>query len=204
LELIESISDKKEKAKNKKTLNKQKNQSQAHKKSINSNADLANLTKTFDNFIKFCQNKFDLLENKITNNKKAANPNLNKTNKTTKNYKKICKDEKMELRNKILNLNKKDSIGLAKIIKNHSQISNESEMEFDLKKIPDKTLREIQEYVDVCLIKGKDDFMKNFNRTAKKTDKQIKEIKAKNLNNLLIYKEKTLEVNFVNYVNKIY
>ena len=79
MELNESISDKKEKAKNKKTLNKQKNQSKANKKSIYFNADLAFLTKTFDNFIKFCQNKFDLHENKITNNKIAANPNSNKT-----------------------------------------------------------------------------------------------------------------------------
>ena len=110
----------------------------------------------------------------------------------------------MELRNKILNINNKDSIELAKIIKIHSIVSNESEMEFDLKKIPDKTLREIQEYVDVCFIKEKDDLMKNSNKTSKKTDKQIKEIKANNLNNKLIYKEKTLDVNFVNKINRIY
>lgn len=178
LDLNESLLDEKENAKGKNSKKKNKKQTQATKSSITSNTDLVTLTKTFDNFIKFCQTRFDLLENKIINNQKATNPNNRKT--TNRKAKKITLNEKMELRNRILTLNREQIKGLHDKIKNHSKIPNQSELEFDLMKIPDKVLKEIKDYLDDCLIKEKEDFIKNFNTLAKETENKINEIKPNN------------------------
>ena len=192
LDLNESNSDIKEIAKNKNVLKKNQKISEAPKNSNPSNSDLANLTKTFDNFIKFCQIRFDLLENKIVNNRRAANPNPIIRNRS--DNKKMSLEDKIELRNKILNLNREQIMELYNMLKNNSKKSNQSELEIDLMKIPDKTLREIKQYVESCLIKEKEDFIKDFNKLATETEKKVNEIKATNSNKEVITEHKGVEV----------
>lgn len=196
LDLNESNLVNKQKTKNKKSYNnniRNEKHFQAAKCEVDPNANLTNLSKTFDTFIKFCQTKFELLEKKFTDNKLSANPNTDKKKKTLNN-KKINLEQKIELRNRILNLKTEDKIGLTQIIKKHSKISDHSEIEFDLLKIPEKTLNELKEYVDACLIKEKDDFIKKFTMAAKETENNINEIKAtKYIDNHPSSKEKTNE-----------
>jgi len=127
LDLNESISVKKDKVTSRKILGKKKlKHSQPRKKQTNFKAaDMANLTKTFDNFIKFCQNRFDLLENKLSNNR-------NKSNRGGTTNKKMSVDEKIALKNKIENFNREQIMGLYKIVnKNPSKKASQSEIEIN-------------------------------------------------------------------------
>jgi hypothetical protein len=195
LDLNESISDKKEKAKSRKSPEKKRKNNQPTSKSIDSNDNLAHLTNAFDNFIKICQNRFDVLESKIGKNTKAANSNPNNKNKSNKGgNKKISLDEKFDLKNKILNLNREHIMGLSKIIKKNGKLSNQTELEVDLMKMPDKTFKEIKEYVSSCLIKEKDDFMKDFNKLASETENKLNGVNTVFPNKEAISKCKNPEV----------
>lgn len=195
LDLNESFSDKKEKAKIRKSPEKKRKIILSSSKSNDSNANLAHLTNAFDNFIKFCQNRFDLLESKIGKNAKAVNPNPSNRNNANKGgNKKISLDEKFDLKNKILNLNREQLMELSKIIKSNAKNSNQTKLEVDLMKIPEKTLKQIKKYVNSCLIREKDDFMKDTNKLASETEKKLNGNNAAIPNKEAFNEDRNLEV----------
>lgn len=171
LELIESDSNKliRKHAYSKKFEKKKNKQVIKSKRSYSVNNDYQNLMKTFEAFMKFCRSRFDNLEEeiKIRENK----PNNRKPKKP--NSKKFSFNDKLDIKHKISLLNKEEIKGLFDIIKSHSKIENESQLEFDLNKLPNNILSKIKEYVDFCFLLERENFSKDSSNISRGCAKVI-------------------------------